>query len=408
MKNKKPEYMERINDKKDASKLKYDMMRLWRDTFHDDERYISMIFDSYFNEDLVAYRYEDGRLISALMGVPYRFGGKADDANDNAAGKYLSGLYLCGLSTVPDKRGMGVMTELIHEMNDRAEKAGFAFTFLIPASDGLAEYYADRCYISSSFMVEDNYVNVHDFRKEYLNNNKSDEYDFDSTSVKLIADISNETLFDLSKYILRHEVDECPISILHSENDMNNIFADVFNDKGFIAVAQNRENKIKCVAICRVDDDAIMTKALFADDDLFKYCLLDKIKDRYSDKNLKLLRYTDSSNDDLRIWQPYKADASVDSADSVFGGTQQIYSTNHHARPSGMIRILRVDEILEFMSDTTGDEKYRNLVKDIEGGDEEYRKGMTKLIFRRPDGVGADEDSLPLPRVGINFRLLLE
>lgn len=408
MKNKKPEYMERINDKKGASKLKDDMMRLWRDTFHDDERYISMIFDSYFNEDLVAYRYEDGRLISALIGIPYKFGGKADDANDNTSGKYLSGLYLCGLSTVPDMRGLGVMTELIHEINDRAEKAGFAFTFLIPASDGLVEYYADRGYISSSFMVEENYVNVHDFRKEYLNNKKSDECDFDSASVKLIADISDEILSDLSKYILAHEADEEPISILHSEKDMNNIFADAFIDKGFIAVAQNRDDEIKGVAICRVDDDAIMIKALFADDNLFKYCLLDKIKGRYVDKNLKLLRYADSSNDDLRIWQQYKADASVDSADSVFGGTQQIYSTNHHAHPSGMMRILRVDEILEFMSDTTGDEKYRNLVKDIEGGDEDYRRGMTKLIFRRPDGEGADEDSLPLPRVGINFRLLLE
>lgn len=400
--------MERINDKKGTSKLKDDMMRLWRDTFHDDERYVSMIFDSYFNEDLVAYRYEDGRLISALMGVPYRFGGKADDAYDDAAGTYLSGLYLCGLSTVPDMRGMGVMTELIHEINDRAEKTGFAFTFLIPASDGLVEYYADRGYISSSFIVEENYVNVHDFRKEYLNNKKSDEYDFDSVSVKLITDISDETISDLSKYILEHEADERPISILHSEKDMNNIFADTFIDKGFIAVAQNMDNEIKGVAICRVDDDAIITKVLFADDDLFKYCLLDKIKERYADENLKLLRYADSSNDDLRIWQPYKADASVDSADSVFGGTQQIYSTNHYARPSGMMRILRVDEILEFMSDTTGDEKYRNLVNDVECGDEEYRRGMAKLIFRRPDGEGADEDSLPLPRVGINFRLLLE
>ena len=50
--------------------LKYQMMKLWKDTFHDSDDYISLIFENYFDSSLVEYVQEDGKLISAMMAVP--------------------------------------------------------------------------------------------------------------------------------------------------------------------------------------------------------------------------------------------------------------------------------------------------------------------------------------------------
>ena len=51
--------------------LRKEMESLWRETFGDSSEYISLVFGLYFNPATVAYHEEDGRLLSALLGVPY-------------------------------------------------------------------------------------------------------------------------------------------------------------------------------------------------------------------------------------------------------------------------------------------------------------------------------------------------
>ena len=58
----------------EINRLKKCMKKLWKDTFHDSDVYISLVFDNYFNLDNIEYYEEDGALISALLGVPYSFG----------------------------------------------------------------------------------------------------------------------------------------------------------------------------------------------------------------------------------------------------------------------------------------------------------------------------------------------
>ena len=57
-----------------TAELKSKMMQLWKNTFHDSDAYISLVFDTYFNPDLIAYNEENGKLVSAMLGVPYEFG----------------------------------------------------------------------------------------------------------------------------------------------------------------------------------------------------------------------------------------------------------------------------------------------------------------------------------------------
>lgn len=148
------------------NKLKSDMMILWQRTFHDTPEYVRMVFDAYFNPDFCAWRYEEDRLVAALLGVPYSFG------SSNGS---LQGLYLCGLATEPAFRGHGVMSQLLEEINQRARKAGFSFTFLIPADRGLQRFYQDRGYSAAIRNVVERYTAGHSFFRDYAGWVKSNE-----------------------------------------------------------------------------------------------------------------------------------------------------------------------------------------------------------------------------------------
>ena len=65
--------------KKDV--VRKQMVELWKNTFHDSDDYVNMIFNSYFDMDLVAYHEVGGKVVAALLGVPYNFA--ANDATDS-------------------------------------------------------------------------------------------------------------------------------------------------------------------------------------------------------------------------------------------------------------------------------------------------------------------------------------
>ncbi len=122
------------------------MMELWKQTFHDSNRYIKLVFDTYFSPDNVFVRYEGEKLISALLGVPYRFSCNKENS------KILSkGFYLCGLATHPQWREKGIMGQLMEEAENRADEMGYDMTFLIPADSHLREYYSKKGYRTASF-----------------------------------------------------------------------------------------------------------------------------------------------------------------------------------------------------------------------------------------------------------------
>ena len=119
--------------------IKSQMMQLWKDTFGDSDEYISIIFDSYFNPDLIEYQEENGIIVSAMIGIPYDF-----QMSGYGCAKTVSGLYLCGLATRPEARGKGIVTKLMNRIWRRARRMGYAFSFLIPASENLRKFYYDR------------------------------------------------------------------------------------------------------------------------------------------------------------------------------------------------------------------------------------------------------------------------
>ncbi len=224
---------------------KNDMMLLWKQTFGDVEEYISLVFNMYFCQENAQYKLRDGKLVSAMLSVPYRFCSMSLDAdNKNISNSnihncerlyedkcginncenstnidinnkyfrniFIKGLYLCGLSTLPEYRGNGIMSDMIDEINYSASLKDFSFTFLVPANNGLRKYYADRQYVDVSYYTEEYYTDSHIFYNydiDILNINMSLVVDSDCVYYNYIDThhgVYNDSIciFDLCKYMI--------------------------------------------------------------------------------------------------------------------------------------------------------------------------------------------------------------
>ena len=135
-------------------KRKRDMMELWKETFHDSDSYISLVFDTYYSLENTFVRYHENRLIAAMLSVAYEFQILRDDEEKT----HLKGMYLCGLATRPEWRNRGIMSELMEEAEEEARRRGFDLTFLIPADDHLRQYYAKKGYHTGSWRSIDKYI----------------------------------------------------------------------------------------------------------------------------------------------------------------------------------------------------------------------------------------------------------
>ncbi|MDE6380442.1 MAG: GNAT family N-acetyltransferase [Muribaculaceae bacterium] len=135
-------------------KRKTDMMELWKETFHDSDRYISLVFDTYFSLENTFVRYHQNRLIAAMLCVGYEF----QILNEDGKKRRLRGMYLCGLATHPNWRKKGIMGELMEEAEDAARRRGYDLTFLIPADDHLRCYYARKGYYTASWREREKFI----------------------------------------------------------------------------------------------------------------------------------------------------------------------------------------------------------------------------------------------------------
>lgn len=117
------------------------MSELWKETFHDSDSYISLLFDNYFKQENVAYRYDGDKLIAMLLGIEYWF---------DSCERVYTGMYLCGLATRPEYRGRGIISALMCEIENRAKSRLIDFTFLIPADNDLRRFYNKRGYENMS------------------------------------------------------------------------------------------------------------------------------------------------------------------------------------------------------------------------------------------------------------------
>ena len=227
------------------AELKNKMKSLWRDTFHDSDAYINLVFDNYFNPDLLEYEEMNGDVVAGLLGVPYSFGN---------SDRQVRGLYLCGLATKPQYRSRGIMTRMLARINEKALKAGFAFTFLIPADAGLRKYYKDRDYVNAFYRIVDNYTSLHDFDREYdsilleqkekVSTLKRKYYDLLQTGKISIDSRDDDTMLQVGKLIESKEKGQLDLRIIHSEKDIAALMEEALVNKGMIYYVKSQSGVV--------------------------------------------------------------------------------------------------------------------------------------------------------------------
>lgn len=349
------------------SELKTKLAVLWKDTFHDSDEYISLIFDNYFDENLCEYEENGGVVTAGLLGIPYEFG--------NADNK-IQGLYLCGLATTPQYRSRGIMTRLLSRINSKARELGFAFTFLIPADSGLRKYYYDREYVNATYRVIDNYTSVHDFDLEFeadLISQKEKVADmkrrfYASLTVIRISKENNvdESLIDgITKMIRSIELSQDGLQIIHSEKDIRNIINENRISDGSVFVIKNSQDEVTAVAFTTISqsEGCVNIHRLFSSDPASRFKVLSALKKEFPEFAVR--NYVSSIEMDRKaLWSrtygSYLPEASQAPAISV---SERVYSLAAHSKVYGMVRVLDLSEILKFQAHARRDLKYSILVK---------------------------------------------
>lgn len=349
------------------SELKSKLAKLWKETFHDSDEYVALIFDNYFNENLCEYEENNGEIIAGLLGIPYEFG--------NADNK-IQGLYLCGLATTPQYRSRGIMTELLSRINLKARKLGYAFTFLIPADPGLRKYYHDREYVNATYRVIDNYTSVHDFDLEFeadLIAQKEKVADmkrrfYSSLTVAIISkknDLDESLIDGITKMVRSIELSQDGLQIIHSENDIRNIILENRISDGTVFVIKNSQNEVTAVAFTTISqsETCVNIHRLYSSDPASRYKVLSALKKDFPEFAIR--SYVSSIEMDRKaLWSrtygSYLPEASQAPAISV---SERVYSLAAHAKVYGMVRVLDLSEILKFQAHARRDLKYSILVK---------------------------------------------
>ncbi len=424
----------------DLTEIRRKMARLWKETFHDSDDYISLVFDNYFDPELIEFEEIGGDVAAALMGIPYHFGN---------AERSLPGLYLCGLATKPQYRSRGIMTSLLTRINEKARDAGFAFTFLIPSDEGLRKYYHDREYVNAFYRVIDNYTSLHDFDREFESILMDQK--------EKVAELKRRHYYSLKAAVYSPEVDadgaihdgirslireiedsQQDFQLLHSDNDIDILIRENQISGGKIHYVCNSAGRVTAVAFTTVFavDSAVNVHKLFSSDIASKYKALGFVKSSYPD--LAIRHFVPSIEMDrkalwLRTYGSFMKDIPQSGAVSI---TERVYSLAAHAKVYGMVRILDFAEILKFQAECRRDLKYSILAKadendsfvKIEARDGELRvknvdaellthsqaahvmsiHDIGEILFRRRDTDNIITEAFGIPSINASICLMLD
>lgn len=418
--------------------VRKEMMRLWKENFHDSDEYINLVFDTYLSPEMVEYEERDGKIVSALLAVPYSFGN---------ARHSIRGLYLCGLSTDENYRGKGIMGAVLERFINRIDRSKFAFAFLILADNGLQKYYHDRGFVNAFYRMPQRYVSSHDFRREYQIsiNGAHDELIkakmryFDSLKLhKVEPDSDSELLDKICIFIKSQEGKRVDMQLMHSDTDIQTGIAECLISGGAVYALENDKGEVVAVAFFYVDKDEKHLSIYYftAEDSGAGHRLLEEIKKSYADYSMTLWRYPIKA-EATGLWQPfYGAVLPEAPLAGVVGESLKDYYPSSHSEVYGMARILNLHEILKFQAVERRDLKYSILVKqgktprfmkyqakngdvvasDVTAmlSDDEKRsilmteEDVAEILFRRPDTDPIVEEVMELPPLGGAISMMLD
>lgn len=275
-------------------KLREDMMKLWKETFHDSKEYVELIFDSYFSESFTPNIYKDGKLVAAMLAVPYEMAYKSGD--EGVGSSIYKTLYLCGLATLPEYRRQGLMETLIGEILETATKRNFDLLFLIPADEHLRKYYSKFGFRDASpfcINMQQKSSNFSKFaRIEYFESIDS----LFGNSVKSEKGVI-DSIFD---FIHREEQYRKTGSVLHSKKDIKIAIEECFISGGRIYISFDTEERIDGI-IFLYDKQPLEIYCVISVDENVRGELLNRVSTDFPNREIQVMDHCDPS--DCENWK---------------------------------------------------------------------------------------------------------
>lgn len=114
---------------------------LWHLVFGDSYDYIDAFFAAFPSEDIVHTLSVDGQVVSVLYALPLTL---ADGKRSWPV------VYIYAVATLPEYRGRGYMSLLMSKVEQLLCERGVSFLYLLPASEGLRDFYARLGYAPCS------------------------------------------------------------------------------------------------------------------------------------------------------------------------------------------------------------------------------------------------------------------
>lgn len=340
-------------------------MELWRQTFGDSEEYVNLVFGTYFDPRFVEYEEREGRIVSALLGIPRQFG----DAT-----RRLSAIYLCGLATSPEFRGRGIMSRLLERVYRRFHDSEYSYIFLIPANRGLQQYYRDRGFAPAFYRSPSRYSSIHDFIRE-IRIKLSDAEDGEEKLILAnlenfkVRRLNNEEMSDndipnrIIRYVTSTEEKRPGMGIIHDSNDMSAAIEECRLSGGDIYIVENPEREICALSFLYPGASDISIYFMRNSDEISRALMLQKIKNDFADSEIYICNDL-AQTAETQIRSKYFASAMTEAPTvGSISERDEIFSREENFEIYGMSKILSVSEILKFLNKIKGKLKYSILVK---------------------------------------------
>ena len=424
----------------ETEELKRKLMGLWEKTTHNSKDLLGILFDYYFDINYIEYKETEGKIVSAICGIPYTFGyGK----------NILTGLYLISLSSEEGFRKKGILAELLNNFNERV-KNEFDFTFLVPHTELLADYFGTLGYFSSFFILEERFTPLHDFKNDYsLSFLDADDRIKELKEILMtqiqVSEFSENSKFNKSQIIKFIEKEESKvsgsISMNHTEKDLDYILNKDTVSHLNTFYSYDDEGKITGVAFTQKEDlKRIKVVAIYVTDTCSYFTLLDFIKHQFEDHSISVIS-PDPKYQYNSIVQLNYASANPEGGDldNTFRSIDIPFNINRLLQPMGMVKLLRFNKILDFIANTRSDIDFKlhiryyfpdgedskegekiiytvkngNFSKEITNSEISDRsililseKEVSELLLRKNDSSNLIMEAFGIPRLNLQMRLL--
>lgn len=432
----------------EQEELKRKLLGLWEKTTHNSKEMLSILFDYYFDIRYLEYQESEGKVVGALCGIPYSFG---------FGQNRLKGLYLISLSSEEGFRKRGILAELLQNMNQRISNE-FDFTFLVPHTELLADYFGTQGYFSSFFILEERFTPIHDFTNDYLiliNDSEERIRNLKSALLKEINVIENneESIFPKEQIIkFIEEIEKkatSSVNLNHTVKDLGYILSEgsIRNLRSYIAY--DGDGRITGVMFSQKGDiNRVNIVASFVADICSYYALLEFIKKHNHDFSLSVITSDPKFQTHYLIQQTYASENPAGGdLDTTISTLEIPFNINKLLQPLGMVRLLRFDRIMEYIANTRSDVEFKLHIRNFSlshqnlGTDKNYsqpedekvvfvvkngkcqiepfskfqndrtvlnltKKEVSELLLRKNDSSNLIMEAFGIPRLNLQMRLL--